>query len=74
MTSTDHLVARYREQGFVILRDVLGASEVEAQRAGLQPYLELGVKGRSHFAQPAAENIRSSAGLAGISADYALRI
>ncbi len=49
MTSTDHDLARYHEQGFVILRDVLGASETEALRAALQPYLDLGVQGRNDF-------------------------
>ena len=49
MTSTDQLLARYHEQGFVILRDVLDASEVEALRSALQPYLDLDLRGRNNF-------------------------
>ncbi len=49
MTSAEHHLARYHEQGFVVLRDVLGASEIEAMRAALQLYLDLGVRGRNDF-------------------------
>jgi ectoine hydroxylase-related dioxygenase (phytanoyl-CoA dioxygenase family) len=49
MTSPSHLLARYHEQGFVILRDVLDAREIEALRTALQPYLDLGIRGRNDF-------------------------
>lgn len=49
MTSAHTQLARYHEQGFVILRNVLSASEIEATRAALQPYLDLGMKGRNNF-------------------------
>ncbi len=49
MTSAEHHLAHYREHGFVILPDVLGASEIDALRAALQPYLDLGVQGRNNF-------------------------
>jgi ectoine hydroxylase-related dioxygenase (phytanoyl-CoA dioxygenase family) len=39
----------YQEQGFVILRDVLGAAEVDALRRALQPYLDLELEGRNDF-------------------------
>ena len=39
MTSLAPPLESYHEQGFVILRDVLAAPEIEALRAGLQPYL-----------------------------------
>ncbi len=37
MTDTDPHLARYHEQGFVILRDVLDATEIEALRAAETP-------------------------------------
>ncbi len=62
MTSTDHHLARYHEQGFVILRDVLDASEIEALRAALQPYLDLGVQGRNNFEGERTQRVYSLVG------------
>jgi ectoine hydroxylase-related dioxygenase (phytanoyl-CoA dioxygenase family) len=49
MNSTRDHLDRYREQGFVVLPDVLDVSELEAVRAALQPYLDLEVQGRNDF-------------------------
>ena len=49
MNSTRNHLDRYREQGFVVLPDVLDVSEIEAVRAALQPYLDLEVPGRNDF-------------------------
>ena len=62
MTDTDHHLARYHEQGFVILRDVLDATEIEALRAALQPYLDLGVQGRNHFEGERTQRVYSLVG------------
>ena len=62
MTSTDHHLARYHEQGFVILRDVLGASEIKALRVELQPYLDLGVQGRNNFEGERTQRVYSLVG------------
>lgn len=59
---TDQALAEYREQGFVILRDVLGTSEIEALCAGLQPYLDLGVHGRQNFEGERTQRIYSLVG------------
>ena len=50
MRASSELLTRYREEGFVILRDVLQASQIDALRAALQPYLDLDVQGRNNFA------------------------
>ena len=55
-------LARYHEQGFVILRDVLDASEVEALRAALQPYLDLDVRGRNNFEGELTQRVYSLVG------------
>jgi ectoine hydroxylase-related dioxygenase (phytanoyl-CoA dioxygenase family) len=62
MTSTDSLLAHYHEQGFVILRDVLGASEIDALRAALQPYLDLGFRGRNDFEGERTQRVYSLVG------------
>ncbi|MEE8473738.1 MAG: phytanoyl-CoA dioxygenase family protein [Myxococcota bacterium] len=62
MTSTEHPLVRYHEQGFVILRDVLGASEIEALRSALQPYLDLGVRGRNNFEGERTQRVYSLVG------------
>ena len=49
MNSTRNHLDCYREQGFVVLPDVLDVSELEAVRAALQPYLDLEVPGRNDF-------------------------
>jgi ectoine hydroxylase-related dioxygenase (phytanoyl-CoA dioxygenase family) len=43
------LLDDYQKLGFVILRDVLGAAEIEALRSALQPYLDLELEGRNDF-------------------------
>jgi ectoine hydroxylase-related dioxygenase (phytanoyl-CoA dioxygenase family) len=62
MASTDSLLARYHEQGFVILRDVLSASEIDALRAALQPYLDLGFRGRNDFEGERTQRVYSLVG------------
>jgi hypothetical protein len=62
MASTDSLLARYHEQGFVILRNVLSASEIDALRAGLQPYLDLGFRGRNDFEGERTQRVYSLVG------------
>ena len=62
MTSTEHQLVRYHEQGFVILRDVLGVSEIEALRSTLQPYLDLGVRGRNNFEGERTQRVYSLVG------------
>ncbi len=62
MTSTDEPFDRYHEQGFVVLRDVLAASEIEALRTGLQPYLDLGVQGRNNFEGERTQRVYSLVG------------
>jgi ectoine hydroxylase-related dioxygenase (phytanoyl-CoA dioxygenase family) len=47
--STEDPLSRYHEQGFVVVHDVLDAAEVDALRAALQPYLDLGHEGRNDF-------------------------
>jgi ectoine hydroxylase-related dioxygenase (phytanoyl-CoA dioxygenase family) len=62
MESSGEILERYHEQGFVILRDVLDASEVEAMRAALQPYLELGFEGRNNFEGERTQRVYSLVG------------
>jgi ectoine hydroxylase-related dioxygenase (phytanoyl-CoA dioxygenase family) len=62
MSSTARRLHEYREQGFVILRDVLRASEVEALRAALQPYLDLDVRGRNNFEGERTQRVYSLVG------------
>jgi ectoine hydroxylase-related dioxygenase (phytanoyl-CoA dioxygenase family) len=62
MDSSGELLERYHEQGFVILRDVLDASEVEAMRAALQPYLDLGFEGRNNFEGERTQRVYSLVG------------
>ena len=62
MTATDHHLARYHEQGFVILRDMLNASEIDALRSALQPYLDLGLRGRNDFEGERTQRVYSLVG------------
>jgi len=62
MTSTARLLDQYHEQGFVILRDVLGAYEIQALRAALQPYLDLDVRGRNNFEGERTQRVYSLVG------------
>ena len=47
MDPVDELLTTYDDQGYVILRDVLDAKQVEATRTALAPYLELELSGRN---------------------------
>jgi ectoine hydroxylase-related dioxygenase (phytanoyl-CoA dioxygenase family) len=49
MSTREQSLARYHEQGFVILPDVLGPREIAAVRDALQPYLDLERRGRNNF-------------------------
>ena len=62
MTSTARLLDQYHEQGFVILRDVLGAYEIQALRAALQSYLDLDVRGRNNFEGERTQRVYSLVG------------
>jgi ectoine hydroxylase-related dioxygenase (phytanoyl-CoA dioxygenase family) len=62
MTEADSLLSRYHEQGFVILRNVLDAREVDALRAALQPYLDLDFRGRNNFEGELTQRVYSLVG------------
>lgn len=62
MTSTDQDLARFHDDGFVILRDVLDVDEVEALRAALQPYLDLEAHGRNNFEGERTQRVYSLVG------------
>jgi ectoine hydroxylase-related dioxygenase (phytanoyl-CoA dioxygenase family) len=62
MNEPARLLDHYREHGFVILRDVLGASEIAALRAALQPYLDLDVCGRNNFEGEKTQRVYSLVG------------
>lgn len=62
MTSTDQILARFHAEGFVILRDVLDREEIDALRAGLQPYLDLNVQGRNDFEGERTQRVYSLVG------------
>jgi len=55
-------LARYHEDGFVILRDVLSPREVDTLRIALQPLLDLGVQGRNNFEGERTQRIYSLVG------------
>jgi ectoine hydroxylase-related dioxygenase (phytanoyl-CoA dioxygenase family) len=60
--STDQDLARFRDDGFVILRDVLDVDEIEALRAALQPYLDLDAHGRNNFEGERTQRVYSLVG------------
>ncbi|MCG8590722.1 MAG: phytanoyl-CoA dioxygenase family protein [Proteobacteria bacterium] len=62
MSSVAESLARFREQGFVILRDVLDAPAVDALRQALQPYLDLGLRGRNDFEGELTQRVYSLVG------------
>ncbi len=62
MTATDHDLARYHDDGFVILRDVLDANEIDDMRAALQPYLDLDAHGRNNFEGERTQRVYSLVG------------
>lgn len=62
MTAVEQHLARYHEQGFVVLCDVLGTDEVEALRVALQPYLDLDVRGRNNFEGERTQRVYSLVG------------
>jgi len=55
-------LARYHEDGFVILRDVLDTHEVEALRDALQPYLDIEAHGRNNFEGERTQRVYSLVG------------
>jgi hypothetical protein len=55
-------LSHYHEHGFAILRDVLAPPEIEALRAALQPYLDLGFQGRNNFEGERTQRVYSLVG------------
>jgi ectoine hydroxylase-related dioxygenase (phytanoyl-CoA dioxygenase family) len=55
-------LAGYRANGFVILHDVLNASEIARLRADLQPYLDLDWHGRNDFEGTRTQRVYSLVG------------
>jgi ectoine hydroxylase-related dioxygenase (phytanoyl-CoA dioxygenase family) len=62
VTSTAQILARFHEDGFVILREVLDLEEIDALRATLQPYLDLDVRGRNNFEGERTQRVYSLVG------------
>ncbi len=62
MSAADDPLAHYHEQGYVILRDVLSPSEIDALREALQPYLDLGIQGRNNFEGERTQRVYSLVG------------
>jgi ectoine hydroxylase-related dioxygenase (phytanoyl-CoA dioxygenase family) len=62
MSSTSRQLDHYHEHGFVILPQVLGAPEIEALRAALQPYLDLDQRGRNNFEGEKTQRVYSLVG------------
>lgn len=62
MSALERRLAEYRERGFVVLPDVLAAGEVDALRAAVQPYLDLGARGRNNFEGERTQRVYSLVG------------
>jgi len=62
VTSTDENLARFHDEGFVILRDLLDGDEIDALRVALQPYLDLDVHGRNNFEGERTQRVYSLVG------------
>lgn len=62
MDNTEKLLAVYRDQGFVVLANLLSAREVGALRDALQPYLDLDVRGRNNFEGERTQRVYSLVG------------
>jgi ectoine hydroxylase-related dioxygenase (phytanoyl-CoA dioxygenase family) len=62
VTSTDEKLARFHDEGFVILRDLLDGDEIDALRVALQPYLDLDVHGRNDFEGEQTQRVYSLVG------------
>lgn len=62
MGASEQLLQLYRESGFVVLRDVLDASQIGALQAALQPYLELELRGRNNFEGERTQRVYSLVG------------
>jgi ectoine hydroxylase-related dioxygenase (phytanoyl-CoA dioxygenase family) len=60
MTSDD--IDQFRRDGFVVLRDVLGASEVAALVSALRPFEEAQRHGRNNFEGERTKRVYSLAG------------
>jgi hypothetical protein len=66
VTSTDQNLARFHEEGFVILRDVIDSNEIDALRDALQPYLDLDLHGRNNFEGERTQRVYSLVGRGGV--------
>lgn len=62
MESIDQLLATYNEQGYAIVPGVLDDEEIEANRAALQPYLDLNESGRNNFEGERTQRVYSLVG------------
>ncbi len=62
MSTTSAQLGHYHEHGYVILRDVLGPSEIDALRAALEPYINLDVQGRNNFEGERTQRVYSLVG------------
>jgi ectoine hydroxylase-related dioxygenase (phytanoyl-CoA dioxygenase family) len=62
MSTADQILLDYHANGFVVLKDVLTPSEVDALRSALQPYLDLGAEGRNNFEGEKTQRVYSLAG------------
>lgn len=62
MDTTEQVLAEYHANGFVILEGVLTNCEIDELRAGLQPYLDLGLQGRNNFEGEKTQRVYSLVG------------
>jgi ectoine hydroxylase-related dioxygenase (phytanoyl-CoA dioxygenase family) len=62
MDGVEESLAQYQSNGFVILRDVLDAGEIDALRGGLEPYLGLEMHGRNDFEGEMTQRVYSLVG------------
>jgi ectoine hydroxylase-related dioxygenase (phytanoyl-CoA dioxygenase family) len=62
MNSVADRLAHYHEQGYVILDNALRSAEIDVLRTTLQPYLDLGVRGRNDFEGERTQRVYSLVG------------
>jgi ectoine hydroxylase-related dioxygenase (phytanoyl-CoA dioxygenase family) len=62
MSSIADRLAHYHEHGYVILDNALPPSEIDVLRTTLQPYLELGMRGRNDFEGERTQRVYSLVG------------
>ena len=62
MKSVADRLAHYHEHGYVILDGALSPSEIDDLRTALQPYLELGMRGRNDFEGERTQRVYSLIG------------